>query len=271
LRRVLDAPRCVARDSKSILAPILASASVRRAWSPALQHAYAHADHPSVSQPPPSWPERDRAVLEKPAVSPLGRSIRRRYAVPLLLAFGLVLALALLSLHDNVTYYDVTSGSMRPTLSIGSRIAAEAGLPLKIGEIVVFHPPLGAIPAAPVCGANGEGAGFQQACGLAVPRASSAILVKRIVAGPDDLVSLQAGRTVVNGIMSTEPFIAPCGNESRCSFPIPVRVPPGEYFLLGDNRGTSDDSRFWGPVPASWIVGVVVHCWPLQTACRPLR
>jgi signal peptidase I len=100
--------------------------------------------------------------------------------------------------------------------------------------------------------------------------APRAILVKRIVAGPGDLVSIQAGHAVVNGITSSESFIAPCGSDPSCSFPTPVRVPPGQYFLLGDNRGNSDDGRFWGPVPASWIVGVIVHCLPLQTACRPL-
>lgn len=201
----------------------------------------------------------------------LGRPVRRRYAVPLLVAAGLVLMLALLTLHDDVKYYRITSGSMQPTLAIGSRVAAEAGVPLKIGEIVVFHPPQGALPVTPVCGVNGEGAGFQQPCGLAVPEAAGAILVKRIVAGPGDLVSIQAGRGVVNGITSPESFIAPCGNGVECTFPAPVRVPPAQYFLLGDNRGASDDSRFWGPVPASWIVGVVVRCGLLQTACQPLH
>ena len=37
----------------------------------------------------------------------------------------------------------------------------------------------------------------------------------------------------------------------------PIKIPAGEWFMMGDNRGESDDSRFWGPVPTSWITGVV--------------
>jgi signal peptidase I len=223
-----------------------------------------------VSQPPPSVAEQPGVAFGAPSLPPIGRPVRRRYAVPLLLTFSVVLMLALVTQHDSVRYYRVSSGSMQPTLAIGTHIAAEAGVPLRIGEIVVFHPPQGAVPAIPVCGAASEGTGFQQACGLATPEARSAVLVKRIVAGPGDLVSLQDGRAVVNGVMSAQPFIAPCGNDPTCSFPTPVRVPPGQYFLLGDNRGGSDDSRFWGPVPASWILGVIVHCLPFQTACQAL-
>jgi signal peptidase I len=210
-------------------------------------------------------------VLDGSTVPSLGRPVRRRLAVPLVLTVGLGLIVAVLILHDDVRYYRVASGSMQPTLPTGSHVAAEAGLRLEIGEIVVFHAPHGATPVKPVCGTGGEGAGFQQPCGLATAEPSASILVKRIVAGPGDLVSIEAGRAVVNGITSPESSIAPCAADPDCNFPIPVRVPAGQYFLLGDNRGASDDSRFWGPVPANWIAGVVVRCQPLQTLCRPLR
>jgi signal peptidase I len=48
-------------------------------------------------------------------------------------------------------------------------------------------------------------------------------------------------------------------------------VPAGEYYVLGDNRGSSDDSRFWGPVPGTWIIGTVVHCSLLDTICHTAR
>ena len=84
-------------------------------------------------------------------------------------------------------------------------------------------------------------------------------------------MALQVGHAVVNGIVRPEPYAAACQSATNCDFPVSVRVPAGQYYVLGDNRGVSDDSRFWGPVPASSIIGVVVHCGPLQTACQPLR
>jgi signal peptidase I len=196
--------------------------------------------------------------------------VGRRHAVPLLLVAGLVLVAALVMFHDDVKYYRVSSGSMQPTLAIGSRVAVEAGLPLETGEVVAFHAPTGALPATPVCGITGQGAGFQQPCGMATPESGS-ILIKRIVAAPDDLVSIHSGRAVVNGISRDESPITTCHSATNCNFPIPVRVPPAHYFVLGDNRGASDDSRFWGPIPAAAIVGVVVRCGPLETACHPLH
>lgn len=181
---------------------------------------------------------------------------------------GVAVVVALVSLHDRVAYYRITSGSMQPTLQIGSRVAIEPGVQPKAGEIVVFHPPAGALPDTPVCGASGEGAGFMQACGVATAGSSRAAFIKRVVAGPGDLVSIRAGRAVVNGVVSAEPFAISCSG-TGCTFPTPVRVPAGHYYVLGDNRGASDDSRFWGPIPASSIVGVAVTCLPLQTACRP--
>ena len=202
---------------------------------------------------------------------PIGRPVRRRIAVPLVLVGCLACAFALWILHDRVVYYRVDSGSMQPTLPIGSRVAVEPGLTVRLGDIVAFRAPAGAVPATPVCNAPGQGAGFSQPCGLATPASSKVTFIKRVVAGPGDLVSIRAGRTVVNGVTSTEPFAVPCESDPNCNFPTAVRVPPGQYYVLGDNRPSSDDSRFWGPVPATSIVGVVVTCGPLQTACRPRR
>jgi signal peptidase I len=203
-------------------------------------------------------------------VLPYGRPVRRRIALPTLLAVGLVVSVVLVLLHDRVVYYKVDSGSMQPTLSIGSRVAVEPGLIPRVGEIVVFHAPAGAVPATPICGAPGEGAGFGQACGVSTPRSSRVIFVKRIVAGPGALVLIRAGQAVVNGVTRRAPYAAPCGGPN-CNFPTPIRVPAGDYYVLGDNRQGSDDSRFWGPVPARSILGVLVTCWPLQTGCQPRR
>lgn len=228
-----------------------------------------------MSVAPPSWTAASAPAPPPPpagpSLAPLGRPLRRRRTLPLLLIAGLAAAVGLIALHDRLSYYRVTSGSMQPTLAIGARVAAEPGLALRIGEIVVFDAPQGALPTTPVCGATGQGQGFATPCGLATAPTTRTVLVKRIVAGPGDLVALRAGRALVNGVLSAEPFTEPCSGDPDCSFPESVRVPPGQYFLLGDNRGASDDSRFWGPVPASSILGVVVRCHPLQTACAPER
>jgi signal peptidase I len=99
----------------------------------------------------------------------------------------------------------------------------------------------------------------------------SSVFVKRVVAGPGDLIAIEDGHVIRNGVRESDPYIAPCGPGASCSFPTAVRVPPGEYYLLGDNRGVSDDSRFWGPAPSSWIIGTVVHCSLLDTVCRAAR
>jgi signal peptidase I len=52
-------------------------------------------------------------------------------------------------------------------------------------------------------------------------------------------------------------FPQPCGHDPGCNFPQPIVVPAGQYYVLGDNLPASDDSRFWGPVKRSWLIGVV--------------
>ena len=195
----------------------------------------------------------------------------RRIAFPLLLVAALIAAIALIALHDHVSYYRVTSGSMLPTLPVGRRVAVQSDVSPAAGEIVVFRAPAGAAPVKPVCGVSGQGLGSEQPCGVDAPGSPGEVLVKRIVAGPGDLVALVDGHAVVNGVALSEPTIAACGGDPDCSYPVAVRVPAGQYFVLGDNRGASDDSRFWGPVPAASILGVVVRCGPLQTACQPMH
>jgi signal peptidase I len=206
-----------------------------------------------------------------PVAVPLGRPVRRRVGRRLLGLAALALAGLGLAVHSDVQPYRVTSGSMEPTLQVGERLAAERGATPAIGDIVVFHPPVGARPSDPLCGVSDQGSGSTQACGTAMPRESSAIFVKRVVAGPGDVLSIRDGHVIRNGIREDDPYIVPCQGDDACTFPTPVRVPAGEYYMLGDNRGVSDDSRFWGPVPSAWIIGTVVRCSLLDTFCQPVR
>jgi signal peptidase I len=68
----------------------------------------------------------------------------------------------------------------------------------------------------------------------------------------------------VNGVVkSDESYILPCQGGSSCNLPEEITIPPDHYFMMGDNRGSSDDSRFWGPIPRDWIIGkAFATYWP---------
>ncbi len=160
--------------------------------------------------------------------------------------------------------YQIPSGSMEPTLDVGQRVLVNRFLfhftDPGIGDIVVFHPPRGADNGTE-CGVDHSP---QQACPQPTEAESTQNFIKRIVAGPGDTLSVHEGHPVVNGVEKTdEPYINPCGNAGACNLPQPITVPPDYYFMMGDNRGASDDSRFWGPVPREWIIGkAFATYWP---------
>jgi signal peptidase I len=125
----------------------------------------------------------------------------------------------------------------------------------QVDDIVVFHVPAGAASGSPVCGTSHPAGAV---CARPTSQEASIIFIKRIVAGPGDTIAVDHGNVVLNGKLQKEPFIQPCNGGEGCNFPRPVKIPAGYWFLMGDNRGQSDDSRFWGPVPVGWIVGKVV-------------
>ena len=189
---------------------------------------------------------------------------RLKSLLELLLTIAIAVALALLIQAFIVKPYRIPSPSMVPTLDIGQRVLANRlTTHPSIGDIVVFHPPHGADPASPVCGASDQGAGHPQACDVATAAESSQTFIKRVVAGPGDRISIVNGHVIRNGVREKDSYIEPCGDSSSCNFPTPIVIPPGHYFMMGDNRGVSDESRFWGPVPAQWIIGVAFFTyWP---------
>jgi signal peptidase I len=210
-------------------------------------------------------------VSEAPAV-PIGRAIRRRIGRRLTAVALLAVGCLGLAFHNDLQQYKVTSSSMEPTLSVGESVAVNpASRALQIGDIVVFHPPAGARASDPVCGAGTEGLGFAQPCGLPTLGESRAVFIKRVVAGPGDTIAVVDGHAVRDGQRLNEPYIGPCTDQQTCNFPTPVKVPAGEYYVLGDNRASSDDSRFWGPVPSSAIIGTAVRCSLLDTICHNRR
>jgi signal peptidase I len=163
--------------------------------------------------------------------------------------------------------YQIPSPSMEPTLVPGERVLVNRlsytlGGDPSVGDVVVFHPPTGADGNSPEeCGVEPRP---DQACPEGTPEQSDQNFIKRIVAGPGDTLYIEDGHPVVNGVKKTdEPYIRPCGGSQDCNLQEPIEIPPDQYFMMGDNRGSSDDSRFWGPVPKDWIIGKAFFTyWP---------
>jgi signal peptidase I len=91
-------------------------------------------------------------------------------------------------------------------------------------------------------------------CAIPGEERSDVSFVKRVVAVGGDKISMEKGKIVRNGKPESTDGPRECSSEA-CSFPGTVEIPRGTLFMLGDNRGASDDSRFWGPVPEDWVVG----------------
>jgi signal peptidase I len=139
----------------------------------------------------------------------------------------------------------IPSGSMLPTLQLQDRILVEKLRPrlqatLPPGTVVVFHPP------APLVDAGYD---------------PNAALIKRVVAGPGDLVEVRQGRLLLNG-SPVEPDWTP---ESMTYDFGPVTVPQDHLLVLGDNRNASLDSHLWGPLPRQEVIGTAIwRYWPLR-------
>jgi signal peptidase I len=181
----------------------------------------------------------------------------------LVLIVAVALGLALGIQAFLVKPYRIPSESMEPTLDVNqrvlvNRIGARFSDP-DVGDVVVFHPPDGAV--------NGGNCGVDHPDSQPCPRPSSrradVNFIKRVVAGPGDTLAIRNGRVVRNGRLAKEPFIIPCTSGEQCTFSRAITIPPDHWFMMGDNRGESDDSRFWGPVPRKWIIGgAFATYWP---------
>jgi signal peptidase I len=182
--------------------------------------------------------------------------------VELVVIVAVAVGLAFLIQAYVVKPYRIPSGSMEPTLRVGqrvlvNRIGMNFGNP-HVGEIVVFHPPKEA--EQEVCGVAHSAS---EVCPAPQKQESGVNFIKRIVAGPGDTIYVKEGHVYLNGKREHDPYIRPCGESSECNFLTPVKIPPGHWFMMGDNRGDSDDSRYWGPVPTSWIIGeAFATYWP---------
>jgi signal peptidase I len=162
--------------------------------------------------------------------------------------------------------YRIPSESMVPTLDVGQRVLVNRighrFSDPQIGDIVVFHPPAGS--ETDTCGDRNRDE--NAACDEPTPGQAKVNFIKRVVAGPGDVIRIVDGHVIRNGKREKDPYIAnTCANNANrgCTMPTPITIPPDHWFMMGDNRGESDDSRFWGPVPRKSIIGgAFATYWP---------
>ena len=169
---------------------------------------------------------------------PRTKSLLRTILEPLAVAVALAAAA-----RSVVHVYSIPSESMAPALRTGDHILVTrylAGTPGR-GDVVVF----------------------------AWPPDGSELMVKRIVGLPGDLVDARLGRLRIGGYTLPEPYVLRAATTGAIE---PHLVPAGSFFVLGDNREESVDSRVWGPIPASAVVGRArMVLWSSEAGGDPVR
>jgi signal peptidase I len=166
------------------------------------------------------------------------------WALEWVCVIAVALALAICVRTYVIQTFYIPSGSMEPTLDIGDRIlvfklAYDFTNPA-IGDVVVFK-----APPSEHCGDPGV-----------------TDLVKRIVGLPGDTISSKGNTIILNG----KPLVQDWPHVTTLLTPItPQTIAPNHYFMMGDNHPASCDSRMWGTLPRSDIIGkVVLKIWPLS-------
>lgn len=192
--------------------------------------------------------EQARASDEE---NPQRHDQRRRALAEWIVVIVVALVAALLIKTFAIQAFYIPSPSMVPTLEPGDRVLVNKLSydfhSVHIGDIVVFRRP----PADTTLGIDD--------------------LIKRVVALPGQTIYVNDCRVYVNGKEEPQPYL-PKGWQNPGSeyctvwttnLPNPYKVPADDYFVMGDNRKDSYDSRYWGPLPASYLVGrAFVRMWP---------
>lgn len=187
------------------------------------------------------------------------RPPRRRSAIVELLKTGVQALILFLVLSALIGRFEVHQISMEPNFHEGQRVLVS-----KLGSIwstlvVRTAHAAEAAPRSPFALKRGQIVVFYR-----TPARDEDALIKRVIGLPGDTIEFREGQVLVNGAALDEPYVhnASTSCAAQCD---PITIGPGEYFVMGDNRANSLDSRNFGPIPASQIVGrVVVRYWPFD-------
>jgi signal peptidase I len=213
-------------------------------------------------------------LKEKPAKEKSTANSIVEFVVIIAVALGLAIGIQAFLVKP----YRIPSPSMVPTLAVGQRVLVNRlgghfGDPQR-GDILVFKPPKGAErPPGGQCGITSKPE--SQPCPMATPDRSDQNYIKRLVGVPGDWLKVDNNRVLVSksengpykeiseGYVNKATPPCPSSEVSDCNLRTPIHVPPGHFFMMGDNRGESDDSRDWGPVPKKSIIGDAFFTyWP---------
>ncbi|MBC7266365.1 MAG: signal peptidase I [Coriobacteriia bacterium] len=163
-----------------------------------------------------------------------------RWLLELVVMVAIAFALATVVRAYVVQPYVIPSGSMIPTIEIQERVLANKFVyrfeKPKPGDIVVLDDPTGSVPT----------------------------LIKRVIAVEGQTIDIEDGSVIVDGKRLDEPYTHGKRTEPG-PVPLPLTIPKGYVWVMGDNRPNSSDSRVFGPVPMRSIHGkAVLRIWPLS-------
>jgi signal peptidase I len=214
----------------------------------------AEADRPPAPVDPPPYHQEDE---RRPGLLTVLRETVVLVAIAVLLAVVFKTFL--------VAAFYIPSGSMESTLNISDRVLVEKVSyrlgDVQRGDVVVFvHEEPGFEPSGPGNPVTGFFSGLGQAIGVVPP--SDRDFIKRVVGVPGDTIACRGGQLVRNGRPVQEPYLDPGTSTDNCK---QTKVGSGELFVMGDNRSNSQDSRTFGAIRRSDVVGrAFVRIWPLN-------
>jgi signal peptidase I len=233
----MDAPTGIElphRNGERDASPTAVATKSRAGRAPDYRLRGLDLDAPAFTEPP------SRTVRKR---HPSYRRRRRRHIVQWIVALAVIALVAIFLRASVVQPFSVSSSAMSPTLRAGTDVlVVKSNLlmgPIEKGDIVVVHE-----PAASSCNAGGDG---------------SRDLVERVIGVPGQTIRSSGGHIDVNGRRLNEKgWFNRSHGELGTTKIAPTKIPQGRYFVMGDNRTNACDSRAFGPIAESSVVGKVV-------------